>query len=200
MRNNKGQFIKGYGFWTGKKRSQETIKKVSESLKGKTPWNKGKKGVMKAWNKGVKTGCIPWNKGIKIDKVKYPNIGHNKPHTEESKLKNRLNHIGKNSGKDCYLWKGGITPINKQIRTSDEYKQWRMQVLKRDYWTCQKCGYKSKKARDIVVDHIYPFVYFPELRFDVANGRTLCKECDAELGFNYYKNNDLELIIEKSVE
>ncbi len=28
-----------------------------------------------------------WNSGIKIDRNKYPNMGHNKPHTEETKTK-----------------------------------------------------------------------------------------------------------------
>jgi hypothetical protein len=34
--------------------NNEVKKRVSESLKGKTPWNKGKKGVQVAWNKGMK--------------------------------------------------------------------------------------------------------------------------------------------------
>jgi len=42
----------------GKKASLETRKKMSESQKGHTPWNKGKKGVMpEPWNKG-KTGIF----------------------------------------------------------------------------------------------------------------------------------------------
>ena len=39
----------------GKKHSDETKRKMSESSKGMVPWNKGKKGVQEAWNKG-KTG------------------------------------------------------------------------------------------------------------------------------------------------
>ena len=46
----------------GKKLSNETKKKLSKSLKGKTPWNKGRTGLQTAWNKGKK-GSIPWNKG-----------------------------------------------------------------------------------------------------------------------------------------
>ena len=36
----------------GKKHSEEWSKKISEAKKGKTPWNKGKKGSQQAWNKG----------------------------------------------------------------------------------------------------------------------------------------------------
>ena len=33
------------GYWTGKKRSEETKRKISETKKGSIPWNKGKTGV-----------------------------------------------------------------------------------------------------------------------------------------------------------
>ena len=39
---------------TGKKRSAEAQKKMSDAKKGYIPWNKGTKGVMVAWNKGLK--------------------------------------------------------------------------------------------------------------------------------------------------
>lgn len=39
---NKGKKT-GYGFWTGKKRSPETIEKFREAKLGKPTWNKGKK-------------------------------------------------------------------------------------------------------------------------------------------------------------
>ena len=54
------------GYWTGKKRSPETIAKMvkgkigvplseehKQKLKGRTPWNKGTKGKTTAWNKGI---------------------------------------------------------------------------------------------------------------------------------------------------
>ena len=68
----------------GKPVSKETRQKISNSLKGNVPWNKGKKGSV-AWNKGIspseeqrrkqsKTmkGRTPWNKGKKWKK-KNPN-------------------------------------------------------------------------------------------------------------------------------
>ncbi len=71
-------------------------------------------------------------------------------------------------------WKGGVTPINQLIRCSAEYKLWRKAVFERDRWTCIFCGYKGSK---IEADHIKRFSEYPELRFAIDNGRTLCKEC-----------------------
>jgi group I intron endonuclease len=38
----------------GRKRTIEQKKQISKTLKGNTPWNKGKKGLQKVWNKGKK--------------------------------------------------------------------------------------------------------------------------------------------------
>ena len=76
-------------------------------------------------------------------------------------------------------WKGGINPINANIRSSNKFKQWRSEVFKRDNWTCQKCGARSKKNKYVRIEahHIKPFAKYPDLRFDVNNGITLCKKC-----------------------
>lgn len=71
-------------------------------------------------------------------------------------------------------WKGGVTPFYKQIRKSPEYNLWRSAVYQRDNFTCIWCGYTGKK---IVADHIKPFAQYPELRFAIDNGRTLCIDC-----------------------
>lgn len=78
-----------------------------------------------------------------------------------------------------YNWKGGITPINKKIRNSAEYKLWREAVFKRDNYKCVWCGGGNKNGERTVLnaDHIKPFAQFPELRFAIDNGRTLCKSC-----------------------
>ena len=90
-------------------------------------------------------------------------------------VKNSFNKSGKNNPN----WKGGITPLNHKIRYSTEMKLWREKVFERDNWTCQECGERSRKNCYIRIEahHIKPFALFPELRFLVDNGLTLCKKC-----------------------
>ena len=78
-------------------------------------------------------------------------------------------------GKKSHLWKGGITPRNKVLRCGAKWKKWRKAVFKRDNYTCQECGVRG--GIELNPDHIKPFAYFPELRFNINNGRTLCREC-----------------------
>jgi len=78
-----------------------------------------------------------------------------------------------NSGKKHWHWKGGITPLNRKIRGSKEYAIWRRTVLERDGFACIECGTKEQ----VEADHIKSFFLFPEIRFDVNNGRTLCRPC-----------------------
>lgn len=77
-------------------------------------------------------------------------------------------------GPDHPFWRGGVTPANKVIRRSLEFKLWREAVFKRDNWTCVWCGVRGGVLHP---DHIKPFAYYPELRFAIDNGRTLCKPC-----------------------
>src|SRR3990167_8684542 len=55
-----------------------------------------------------------------------------------------------------------------------EYRIWRESVFKRDNYICVWCDQRGKKLN---ADHIKPFCLFPELRFVVDNGRTLCIDC-----------------------
>lgn len=66
-----------------------------------------------------------------------------------------------------------------EIRNSPEYKEWRMAVLERDNFHCTQCGRKRNTMNGIrlEVDHIQPFLLYPELMFEVNNGRTLCSPC-----------------------
>jgi len=97
---------------------------------------------------------------------------------------------GKNSGYKSHLWKGGITPINKRIRHSLEYKLWRKSVFERDNYTCIWCGRKNGNGRAVILhaDHIKPFAQYPELRFAIDNGRTLCKDCHKKTDTYGYKS------------
>lgn len=68
----------------------------------------------------------------------------------------------------------GATSAEKAIRHSAAYKRWRTAVFERDNYTCQECG---TRGGELNADHIKPFAFFPDLRFDVDNGRTLCVPC-----------------------
>src|SRR3990167_8202276 len=55
-----------------------------------------------------------------------------------------------------------------------DHKEWREKIFKRDDYTCQICHTRGKYLE---AHHIKPWAYFAELRFDLSNGQTLCKEC-----------------------
>ena len=165
-----------------KKLSDKHIENLSKSHKGQNAWNKGKKGVyseetkilMGKKNKERKA----WNRGLKMSKDYREKCKKNKGCIVKGGFwsgKKRQDI----SGKNCHLWKGGITPSNQIIRTSLEYKLWRRAVFERDNYTCIWCGARSQKGIKVFLhaDHIKPFALFPELRFAIDNGRTLCEDC-----------------------
>lgn len=185
-------FIKGQVAWNkGRKlppHTEEHKRRVSEKLKGKMP------------------KFIPSMKGVKFSKERLESVsGKNSPRygkklsdetkrkmsvsrvghsvSEETRRKISKSHLGKpcltNRGKNNRNWRGGITPHNHKVRNSLEYKIWRMAIFERDNFTCIWCGIRSGKGVEVYLhaDHIKPFAHFPELRFAIDNGRTLCIDC-----------------------
>jgi hypothetical protein len=82
---------------------------------------------------------------------------------------------GRFRGPDNPQWQGGHRYIRQNWMSRYEYKDWRAAVFERDDYTCQMCGKPSNG--DIEAHHIRPWAEFPELRFDVSNGITLCQPC-----------------------
>lgn len=74
-------------------------------------------------------------------------------------------------------WKGGIQPIHLKIRNSREAREWKKICLERDSHSCQHCGV----LEGLHVHHLKPFAFYPELRFVVENGITLCSKCHYDL-------------------
>lgn len=73
----------------------------------------------------------------------------------------------------------GTKPWDKPYRRS-ELGQWAYQVIKRDHATCQVCGYKKKRRKEVNAHHILSKAKWPHLALSVSNGVTLCKWCHKE--------------------
>lgn len=128
--------------------------KISKALKGRMPkFIPNNKGIVRSENTKKRISRTLKKKGIKPPRPPKESLCRGEKHP---------------------WWKGGITPVNELIRKSPEYKLWRSSVFQRDNFTCIWCGVKDKT---IQADHIKPFSLYPELRFAIDNGRTLCAKC-----------------------
>lgn len=132
-----------------------------------------------AWNKGISNVRFhgennPKWKGGEITLVCWECKGYFKvkPYRKETA------HF---CSKDCasqYRDEGKRTE-DKKIRQSARYKAWRTLVFETDNYTCRDC---KQHGGYLHADHIKPFALYPELRFEVSNGRTLCIPCHKKTG------------------
>ena len=158
-RDEKGRFLKGSGFWTGKKRepfSDEWRAKMGRKKQEHPLWGKHHSEDTK-------------------EKIKNAQIGS---------LGNQYGKLGPLSAN----WKGGRTQLHQLIRNSNTYVAWRTEVFVRDEFTCQECGcvgvelnahhlnpfalildtYGIKDMNDALNC---------ESLWDTSNGQTLCVGC-----------------------
>ena len=175
MRNNLGQFLKGY--------LPPTAIKKGEHRGLATQFKKGFK--LSEETKAKMRGRVSPMKG--------------KKHSGIAKEKNRLKHLGKKSywkgkvninsrGKNSNFWKGGITPLRKLIRGCFKNRQWISDVFTRDDFTCVNCGLRGgvlnahhiKSFSDILEDYnisSYEESLSCEELWNINNGVTLCEKC-----------------------
>ncbi len=80
------------------------------------------------------------------------------------------------SGDKHYKWKGGNSRGYKTGYYSTEYIEWRKSVFKRDNYKCRECGGTGY----LTAHHIKSFTHYPQLRYELNNGLTLCESCHSK--------------------
>lgn len=115
-----------------------------------------------------KANPTKFKKGNPAPKTAFKKGEHPSIHTEFKKGDIRI--VGQNN----FNWRNGITPEIRKLRTSKEYKLWRIAVFIRDDYTCQIC---NQRGVYLHADHLSSFARYPEVRYAINNGRTLCAEC-----------------------
>jgi len=189
--------------------SEETKRKISKAKIGQMPWNKGltkeTNETMKRISETQKGKYVSKETGIKISKANKGRIRSQGFKDKESKTRKdmflngyvyseetrkKLSKV--NSGKNNHFWKGGITALQKIIRQSFMYRQWRSDVYTRDNFICQECGQVGKRLNAHHIKSFSSIIQFYEITtikqafeceelWNINNGITLCEECHYKL-------------------
>ena len=150
-----------------------------------------------AWNKGIKKGDHPstLRMGFKLGHPQYnkKNIHtflRNNPIAKAAWLEAKRGKIPWNKGKHTSdypngfktgsahgNWKGG----KGGIRDTGQWSKLRLEIYKRDNFTCQHCGDRNRDGRGkrirLEAHHILTVNEAPSLALDPKNIITLCKAC-----------------------
>jgi hypothetical protein len=90
-----------------------------------------------------------------------------KHHTEDTKNKIRCKLL-KYKGEERNIY------LEQYRRATPEARIWRLTVFQRDHYICRNCG---AKGGHMIAHHVRDWARYPEDRYDVDNGITLCKSC-----------------------
>jgi hypothetical protein len=184
----------------GRKHSKESKKKMSDALMGRSTWNKGKAGIYSEETL----------RKIKDARAKQI-MKKGRKHSDESKEKNRIAHLGKVQSEEsnkkrsialkgqrrtkeqketlskCRLgeknpaWRGGIT---KHPYGQDWIEDLKDAIRKRDSYTCQLCGITQE---EFAVGRLHKKLPVHHIDYDKKNCnpdnlKTLCISCHAKTG------------------
>ena len=99
------------------------------------------------------------------------------------------------SGKRHLWYNHGLSDENRKTRryieVSKIYKDWQKLVFNTDKYKCVKCGCCSRKdKKTLCAHHILPWLNWPELRYELKNGVTLCTKCHNKYHSLYGKSEN----------
>ncbi len=149
----------------GKYLSEETKRKISEFHKGNKYALGYKNTLGLKFSKETRAKMSAAKKGNKYT------LGNKL--SEEHKRKISEGNLGKHSGENAWNWNPDREAVKNNLRNDGEYKQWVRKVKSRDKGICQledeNCeGY-------MIAAHIKGWALYPEERYNVNNGITLCQ-------------------------
>lgn len=98
--------------------------------------------------------------------------GHERNSTDECRQKMSAAKRGQFIGPDNPNWRGGIQ-LKHPERNRYRAKMWVKAVKDRDGWICTGCS----ATGSLHAHHIKRWKDYPELRYEVSNGTTLCRDC-----------------------
>ena len=112
---------------------------------------------------------------------------------EKAQLRKGINH---------YRYDPNITDEERLKNRYELYggnvHRWSKQVMERDTYTCQICG--NSPSGNLNAHHLNGWNAFPEQRFDLDNGVTLCNDCHKDFHSQYgYGDNTREQFDEYAV-
>jgi hypothetical protein len=145
----------------------------------------------KSWSNHIRYGCPKQKKSF--EKCKYCGefMPKRKP-SEQGLFCNKIcygNWSSENRrGENAPNYIHGKCGENLLFRASREYQNWRKEVFRRDGYKCVLCG--NSKGGNLEADHIKDFALYPEIRLELDNGRTLCKDCHRKTdNYGFKKSN-----------
>lgn len=113
---------------------------------------------------------------VSAGKKGRPNGRLGKKHTAETRaLISQRTRERTPRGEACHSYKDGKVAERRGERFSIEAKRWRTDVFTRDGFTCQDCG--DDRGGNLHAHHLKGWADYPDLRFVLANGVTLCETC-----------------------
>ncbi len=99
---------------------------------------------------------------------------------------------GKTHNKENHWnWQGIDARLTAPVRSTALYEKWRYKILRRDDFTCQKCGsdkylhiHHIKELSKLVREYKIKFGklnVYDEIFYQTNNGKTLCRKCHYKL-------------------
>lgn len=154
----------------GKKQSAESSAKRSVALRGKKLPPRSEEYRMKMSEAKKGTVCPEHVREI-VSRL-------NKGMAKSAETRKRMSQAQRARATENNFYIDGRSSERSDERAiacrSFEYKEWRRAVFSRDSYSCQMC---SQLSGELHADHIKSWAAYPELRYTVENGRTLCASC-----------------------